>query len=466
MPSASINYIGSPFCNSLTSPQNVTHSGTPGGTYSSNPPSGLILNAGSGAITPSSSAPGTYVITYSIPASGGCPLFQTKDTIVIAPNPVITANPMLQSVCSGLSTTPISFNSSVSGSSLSWTNNNTSIGLNNSGNSSIPSFVATNNSSVPVTATITAQSTSPVGCISNTITIQIIVNPTPERPSITNLAEMGTIPSTVCGGIENLNFNIQNSSTGVIHWSVTTTPSLSNVVDIKKDSVLNTVISFYHANINYTANVTAQFVSATGCLSDTTFSININAQNDTIKEGIIIKKQPGNLLVYLDNTADGYQWGYDTLPTFKPNILNGQVYQAFAPVSKFIVSGDSLDEVNYAYWVRVRYGNCFTKIYYNGPFAPQLKTTEETIIPDNIVSIISPNPSKGNFELLLSGAIYGDIEMKIVNTLGQIISHRKEVKNEPSIRYNFNLPELKQGLYAMYITATGGDKRIVKFIVY
>jgi len=48
----------------------VTLTGTAGGTYSST--AGLTINSSTGAITPSTSAAGTYTVTYNIPASGGC----------------------------------------------------------------------------------------------------------------------------------------------------------------------------------------------------------------------------------------------------------------------------------------------------------------------------------------------------------------------------------------------------------
>ena len=73
LPTATISYAGTPFCTSLATGQAVTLSGTgayTGGGYSST--AGLSINAAAGAITPSSSTPGTYTVTYLIPASGGC----------------------------------------------------------------------------------------------------------------------------------------------------------------------------------------------------------------------------------------------------------------------------------------------------------------------------------------------------------------------------------------------------------
>jgi hypothetical protein len=84
VPTASISYAGTPFCNSLASPQAVTLNGTgayTGGGYTSSP-AGLTINASTGAVTPSTSTAGTYTVTYTIPASGGCPSDNTITTSV------------------------------------------------------------------------------------------------------------------------------------------------------------------------------------------------------------------------------------------------------------------------------------------------------------------------------------------------------------------------------------------------
>jgi len=68
VPTAIISYPGSPFCTSLNTGQPVTLTGTgayTGGTYSSIP-TGLVIDPATGAITPGTSNPGTYTVTYTI----------------------------------------------------------------------------------------------------------------------------------------------------------------------------------------------------------------------------------------------------------------------------------------------------------------------------------------------------------------------------------------------------------------
>ncbi|HRZ41497.1 MAG TPA: hypothetical protein P5228_02210 [Bacteroidales bacterium] len=103
IPNASISYPGSPFCNSLSSIQNVSITGTGGGTFSA-APAGLILNNSTGGITPGSSTPGNYQITYSIAASGGCPPFTTTAPVVVTALPSATISYSSTIFCKNLST--------------------------------------------------------------------------------------------------------------------------------------------------------------------------------------------------------------------------------------------------------------------------------------------------------------------------------------------------------------------------
>jgi hypothetical protein len=84
-PTASISYTSIKFCNSETNPQVVNLTGTEdylGGFFTSMP-SGLDLNTSTGDITPNTSTPGIYTISYTIPAVPGCPGFITTTDVEI-----------------------------------------------------------------------------------------------------------------------------------------------------------------------------------------------------------------------------------------------------------------------------------------------------------------------------------------------------------------------------------------------
>lgn len=79
--SASISYPGNPFC-SNEGAGSVVLTGTVGGTFSATP-SGLNIDPTTGMIQPGSSTPGTYTISYALPANGGCSGFTTTTSISI-----------------------------------------------------------------------------------------------------------------------------------------------------------------------------------------------------------------------------------------------------------------------------------------------------------------------------------------------------------------------------------------------
>ena len=86
-PTATISYVGSPYC-SNTGTANVTHTGTTGGTYSST--AGLSINATTGAVNLATSTPGAYTVTYTIAAANGCSQVQATASITITAAPTAT----------------------------------------------------------------------------------------------------------------------------------------------------------------------------------------------------------------------------------------------------------------------------------------------------------------------------------------------------------------------------------------
>jgi hypothetical protein len=113
-PSATISYAGSPYCTGGGT-ANVTFSGSTGGTYSSS--AGLSINPSNGAVNLGASTPGTYTVTYTVAAAGGCSQFQTTASITINQS---TNNTTTQSACD-------SFTWSVNGSTYTQSGTYTSV---------------------------------------------------------------------------------------------------------------------------------------------------------------------------------------------------------------------------------------------------------------------------------------------------------------------------------------------------
>src|SRR6478672_2060754 len=92
-PTATISYASANYCTSETNQQAVTLTGTnlyTGGAFTSTP--GLDLNSVTGAITPSTSTPGNYVVSYTIPTANGCSVAPStfNVAIVLSPNATIS----------------------------------------------------------------------------------------------------------------------------------------------------------------------------------------------------------------------------------------------------------------------------------------------------------------------------------------------------------------------------------------
>lgn len=88
VPWAEISYGADPYC-ANGGVAAVVHNGTMGGTYTSSP-EGLALNEANGYIVLQSSTPGSYTVTYTLPAAGPCPAFSTTAEVTVQ-QPLIAA---------------------------------------------------------------------------------------------------------------------------------------------------------------------------------------------------------------------------------------------------------------------------------------------------------------------------------------------------------------------------------------
>lgn len=185
------------FCNSSATGA-INFTGPVSGTnYSWTNTNTTIGLGGSGAgniatftATNAVTAPISSIVTVTPSYTNGvtCTGTAVPFTIIVNPTAVISTSNAPQVVCNGATTAAITFSSSASGGTVtySWINDNTSIGLAAgpvSGN--VLPFVAVNNGTAPVTATVTATPifTNTAGvaasCPGTTKTFAITVNPTP-----------------------------------------------------------------------------------------------------------------------------------------------------------------------------------------------------------------------------------------------------------------------------------------------
>jgi hypothetical protein len=144
----SISYPNSPYCRGgYVVPQRI---GSSGGVYSSTP-AGLVLNSLSGEINLALSAAGIYQVSYTVAAAGACTSVATTSVTIVAQ---VTVNALPNPVyCAGTTTPVIAFTGTAQ--SYAWTNSEPGIGLAASGTgTSLPSFLATNNTGSSLSGTI------------------------------------------------------------------------------------------------------------------------------------------------------------------------------------------------------------------------------------------------------------------------------------------------------------------------
>lgn len=94
-PTPIISYASSVFCKTLTTEEPATLSGAGSysvGTYTTSP-AGLTINASTGAIAPSTSVAGSYLITFTLPAVGTCStITATAEVIIVSPTATAASN--------------------------------------------------------------------------------------------------------------------------------------------------------------------------------------------------------------------------------------------------------------------------------------------------------------------------------------------------------------------------------------
>jgi gliding motility-associated-like protein len=171
-PTAVISYTGSPWCSS-EGIQNVTLVGTSGGTYSA-APAGLSIDISTGAITPGASTAGTYTVTYTIAASGGCGIATATVSVVISPTPAApSVGTITQTTCS-VATGSVVLNGLPSPGAWILTRNPGSVTTAGSGTTTTISNLS------PGSYTFTVTNSS--GCISSS-SGSVVINVQPASPA-------------------------------------------------------------------------------------------------------------------------------------------------------------------------------------------------------------------------------------------------------------------------------------------
>jgi gliding motility-associated-like protein len=196
----------------LSSPSNVANT-----TYNWTNSNGTIGLATSGngniaAFTPSAAGAASISV---VPSANGCN--GTAQVFSLTTNPIPVLNSISnQTFCAGSNSTLVSFVSNIAGTTYSWSNNNTAIGIGASGNTpTIPSFLTTNTTNAAISGTITVTPTAN-GCSGTPITFTITINPKPTVNAVSPLilcngAASGSINFLSTLAVPNTVFNWTNN---------------------------------------------------------------------------------------------------------------------------------------------------------------------------------------------------------------------------------------------------------------
>lgn len=251
----SLAYGATGFCLSAT-PQSPTLTGTTGGTYAST--AGLTIDATTGIITPATSTPATYWVTYAVPnPQGGTTAFQ----VTIHPNPMVNITNLNATYCQNAS--PIVLTATPSGGTFTINSNNAT--------SLDPSTLSLGAHSVVYTYT-------DANTCTGTATQNITINGLPIVPAITGDASVyigatTTLGNAVAGGVwssANNSFAIVDNAgvvTGVaagntiIHYAVTNacgTTTVNHNLEVQINKIILSAKAILEGN----------YVAATNLMGD------------------------------------------------------------------------------------------------------------------------------------------------------------------------------------------------------
>ncbi len=215
----------SPVCANGTNPVPTIVTGfTPGGTYSST--TGLSINATTGIINLLSSIPGTYIVTYTVPASGCNPAGSSTASITITPSifPVINFSYSTPVCTNGTNPVPVTVTGFTSGGTFS-----APVGLSINATTGVINLAASTPGFYTVTYFVAASGCNPAATSSNSIVITPSVTPVTGFSYTSPVCASGTnpVPSTVAGFTAGGTYSAPaglsiNASTGVINLASST----------------------------------------------------------------------------------------------------------------------------------------------------------------------------------------------------------------------------------------------------
>ncbi len=432
-PIGTFSYIGTPYCQGSIDPSPTFTGGGVAGTFTSSPV-GLVISSLTGIVSINMSVPGTYTVTNTIAAFGGCPAVNATSTITINFGGTVNIGPDVTLPC-GASTYTLSTNVVPQAISYNWT-----VGI----GETITSGQGTN--------TITVSIVSGFGSswMQNTVTAMgPLVCPT--YTSDTMYLSVGT---------QAINFNIMPDSTNAFNYTMfnaTYGGGLTYAWDFG-DGAVSTLVSPSHTyaiagiyNVCLTAangacsGTVCQTLNVTGTL--TTCNALFNVAHDTTSLNpnayTITDLSYGSNLSYL--------WDFGDMTTSTVQ----------HPVHNYLGAGP------YQLCLTVDNGAGCTSTYCDSLFAvdslhTHLQPIALTVVgnPGQGTTVgvgelgirneelgIYPNPTSGIFQI--SNFKFQISDLKVMNVLGEVVISHWSLVNNKSV--TIDLTGVAKGIYFLKI---------------
>jgi len=328
-----IFYASNSFCKSITGSQLVSQTGSGGGTYTVSP-SGLTLDATTGAITPNTSTANAYTVTYTPPSTAGCTQSPatTSVSITLAPSTSSIAYSGSSYCTSSTDVTPIItnpnggvFSAIPSGLTINSSTGVISPSSSLTGSYTISYFVSGSGGCAPQTATATVGiSGLPTASINYVGANFCKSNSTGQLPTLTgtNIYTGGTYSSTTGLTIDSSTGAITPSTSTAGTYTVTYTIPVSGpcaAVTTQKTVIINPLPSASIAVDNSTVcmGATDPVITFTGTIGTPpyTFTYHVNSGTDqtissTSSSSTVTIVQPtisaGTSVYTLSSVSDNY----------------------------------------------------------------------------------------------------------------------------------------------------------------
>jgi hypothetical protein len=352
-----------------------------------------------------------YTIT---PQTGTCLGSSFTVTVTVSSHviPNLT-DPMDQSLCNGVSTNAVNFVSplNIFGTSFSWTNSNTSIGLSQaSGTGNINPFTSTNSTNSAISSTIVVTPfyvVSDLTCTGATQTFTILVNPT---PLISNKTTTVCSTTAFTQAPPNGGGDIVPSGT-TYTWAV---GSNTNLTGQSAVSSAQNFISQTLANSTNTAqNLTYTVTPLSGFCPGSTFTVTVTVspkptisnKTSTICSATAFTQAPSNGAGDIVPSGTTYTWTVAS----NPNVLNETANNtAQTSISQTLTNTLNTAET-VTYTVTPLSGSCpgstFTVAVTLNP-KPIIANNSNTTSTACSGSLFNQSPTNGNGDIVPLGTTY------------------------------------------------------------